>query len=52
MINGEASERVIIKMNEDMAPVMAAKFIELCTGTLAPPGYLGSKVFPVFLYIS
>ena len=52
MINGETSERVIFKMNEDMAPVMASKFIELCTGTLAPPGYLGSKVFPVYLYIS
>lgn len=50
LINGEASERVIFKINEDLAPTMASKFIEFCTGTLAAPGYLGSKVFSVRVY--
>jgi hypothetical protein len=47
LINGEASERVIFKINYDMAPIMASKFLEFCTGTLAAPGYLRSKVFLV-----
>ncbi|XP_046636708.1 uncharacterized protein LOC124315225 [Daphnia pulicaria] len=42
----EASERVIFELYDDMAPIMASKFREFCTGTLGALGYLGSKVFP------
>lgn len=45
----EASERVIFELYDDMAPIMASKFREFCTGTLGALGYLGSKVFPVCL---
>jgi len=49
LINGEASERLIFEIFDEMAPVMASKFREFCTGTLGGPGYIGSKVFSVCL---
>lgn len=47
-INGDVIRHVIFEMNDKVAPVMTSKFLELCSGTLACPGYSGSKVFPVY----
>ncbi|KZS12693.1 Uncharacterized protein APZ42_022797 [Daphnia magna] len=45
LIDNQPSERVIFKLDDQLAPIMASKFREFCTGNI-PPGYLGSIVFP------
>ncbi|XP_057367393.2 uncharacterized protein LOC130688430 [Daphnia carinata] len=45
LIDDQPSERVILKVDDQLAPIMASKFREFCTGNI-PPGYLGSLVFP------
>ncbi|KAI9562612.1 hypothetical protein GHT06_010066 [Daphnia sinensis] len=45
LIDDKPSERVIFELDDQLAPIMASKFREFCTGKI-PPGYQGSIVFP------
>lgn len=43
-INGVMSEKIIIQLEQAKAPIMCAKFIDMCT---RKNGYQGSKIFKV-----
>jgi hypothetical protein len=43
-INGVMSERIIVQLEKAKAPIMCAKFIEMCT---KKDGYKGSKIYKV-----
>jgi cyclophilin family peptidyl-prolyl cis-trans isomerase len=43
-INGVMSERIIAQLEKAKAPIMCAKFIEMCT---KKDGYKGSKIYKV-----